>query len=93
MPRILDGRTAVPNGLRSYRLSNSSVSPHLCASARLIHMEDNSVPNPKTFTEALAKLVSVPRAEMQKRVENAPLEPFSRHKRFEYVPSERPAKS
>jgi hypothetical protein len=47
-------------------------------------------PNP--FSEALKRLVSVPRAEIQKRIEQAPKEPASRHKRYKYVPAERPAK-
>jgi hypothetical protein len=45
------------------------------------------------FNEALKRLVSVPRAEMQKRLENAPKESVSRHKRYKYVPAEPPAKS
>jgi hypothetical protein len=41
---------------------------------------------------ALAQILSVPRAEMQKRIEQAPKESVSRHKRYKYVPGERPAK-
>jgi len=48
--------------------------------------------SPQPFAEALKRLVSVPRAEMQKRIEQAPKEPVSRHKRYKYVPVEQPAK-
>jgi hypothetical protein len=40
------------------------------------------------FSEALAKLVSVPRAEMQKRLTEARPEKVDKHKRFKYVSSE-----
>ena len=46
----------------------------------------------QVFSEALNRLVSVPRAEMQKRIAQAPKESVSRHKRYKYVPAERPAK-
>ena len=39
------------------------------------------------FTQALGRVVSVSRAEMQKRIERAKPEPTSLHKRFSYVPS------
>jgi hypothetical protein len=45
---------------------------------------------PHAFSDALKRLVSVPRAEMQKRIEQAPKESVSRHKRYKYVPAERP---
>lgn len=44
-----------------------------------------SEPNP--FAEALSKLVSVPRAEVQKRLSESPKEPISRHKRYKYAPA------
>ena len=44
-----------------------------------------SIPNP--FAEALAKIVSLPRAEMQRRLESAPKESVSRNKRYKYVPA------
>jgi hypothetical protein len=39
------------------------------------------------FTEALSKLVSIPRAEIQKRLAKAPKESVSRNKRYKYVPA------
>lgn len=48
---------------------------------------------PTAFAEALSKLVSVPRAEMQRRLNSAPKEPVSKHRRYKYVPevpSEKP---
>jgi len=39
------------------------------------------------FTEALSKLISVPRVEAQRRLAEAPKEPVSRHKRYKYVPA------
>ena len=47
---------------------------------------------PQPFSEALKRLVSVPRAEIQKRIEQAPKEAASRHKKYKYVPEDRPAK-
>jgi len=44
------------------------------------------------FTEALSKIASMPRAEIQKRLAESPKESVSRHKRYKYVPAERPAK-
>jgi len=41
----------------------------------------------RAFSEALSKLVSVPRVEMQKRLESATKEAVSRHKRYKYVPA------
>jgi len=55
-------------------------------------MTGETTPNPKAFAEALKRLVTVPRSEVQKRVEQAKPEPSSRHTRYKYVPSERPAK-
>ena len=55
-------------------------------------MSESSSPNPKAFAEALKRLVTVPRAEVQRRVEQAKPEPSSRHKRYKYVPSEHLAK-
>ena len=52
----------------------------------------DSLPNPKAFAEALKRLVTVPRAEVQKRVEQAKPEPSSRHTRYKYVPEEGHAK-
>lgn len=59
-------------------------------------MSGNSKGEPSaksTFSEALKRLVSVPRAEMQKRIQQAPKESVSRHKRYKYVPAERPSNS
>ena len=39
----------------------------------------------QAFSEALAKIVSIPRAEMQKRIKTVPEVPVSRHKRYKYV--------
>jgi len=47
--------------------------------------------SPQAFSDALKRLVSVPRAEMQKRIEQAPKESALRHKRYKYVPAERRA--
>jgi hypothetical protein len=55
-------------------------------------MADNPTA-PKAFSDALAKLVSVPRVEMQKRLANAAPEKVSKHKKYKYVPAETPAKS
>jgi hypothetical protein len=44
-------------------------------------------PTSETFSEALAKIVSLPRAEMQRRIKTVPEVPVSRHKRYKYVPS------
>jgi hypothetical protein len=41
----------------------------------------------KPFAEALLKIVSVPRAEMQRRIKTVPEVPVSRHKRYKYVPA------
>ncbi len=50
-------------------------------SARKIRIQ-----NPKAFEEALSNLVSIPRAEMQKRIKTVPEVPVSRHTRYKYVP-------
>lgn len=47
---------------------------------------------PTAFEEALSKIVSIPRAEMQKRIESVPEVPVSRHMRYKYVPSKPPQK-
>ena len=47
----------------------------------------------RKLTEALSKLVRVPRAEMQRRAESAPTEKTSKHKRYKYVPEAAPVKS
>ena len=39
------------------------------------------------FSEALSKIVSIPRAEMQKRIASVPEVPVSRHRRYKYVPA------
>ncbi len=44
------------------------------------------------FTSALSKLVSVPRAEVLRRVAAAPIEKTSRHKRYKFVPEVNPGK-
>lgn len=44
------------------------------------------------FADALSKLVSASRAEVQKRLEIAPKEPVSKHKRYKYVPAGHPSK-
>jgi hypothetical protein len=40
---------------------------------------------PTAFEEALSKLVSIPRAEMQRRIKTVPEVPVSRHTRYKYV--------
>lgn len=55
-------------------------------------MADKPTHTPNAFSEALAKLVSVPRAEMQRRLAEAPQEKVDKHKKFKYVPAESPAK-
>jgi hypothetical protein len=47
----------------------------------------------EAFSEALSKLVSIPRAEMQKRIKTVPEVPVSRHKRYKYVPAKPPQNS
>lgn len=54
-------------------------------------MADKPATTPNAFSEALAKLVAVPRAEMQRRLAEAPQEQVNKHKRFKYVPAETPA--
>lgn len=49
-------------------------------------MDEKSIPVSNAFQEALSRLVSVPRAEMQKRLKEAPPEKVDKHKRFKYVP-------
>lgn len=49
-------------------------------------------PNPAAFSEALSKLVTIPRAEMQKRIKTVPEVPVSRHSRYKYVPAVPPQK-
>jgi hypothetical protein len=39
------------------------------------------------FPEALSKIVSIPRVQMQKRIKTVPEAPVSRHKRYKYVPA------
>jgi hypothetical protein len=56
-------------------------------------MAEKPASTPQGFSEALAKLVSVPRVEMQRRLANAPQEKVSKHKKFKYVTAETPAKS
>jgi hypothetical protein len=45
------------------------------------------------FSEALAKIASLPRAEAQKRAESLPATPVSRNQRYKYVPAKPPQKS
>ncbi len=40
-----------------------------------------------SFSEALGKLVSTPRAEVQKRAASLPATPVSRNQRYRYVPA------
>ena len=44
-------------------------------------------PASEAFYEALSKLVSIPLAEMQKRIKTVPEVPVSRHTRYRYVPA------
>ena len=60
--------------------------PEKIASGKVVGMADNSTA-PKAFSDALAKLVSVPRVEMQKRLAKAAPEKVSKHKKFKYIPS------
>lgn len=46
----------------------------------------------QSFNEALSRLAKVPKAEILRRIEQAPKEPVSRHKRYKYVPAEPAAK-
>jgi len=55
-------------------------------------MAEKAALTPKSFSEALGKLVSVPRAEMQRRLENAPSEKVSKNKKFKYVPAQKTIK-
>jgi hypothetical protein len=55
-------------------------------------MAEKPATTPKTFSDALAKLVSVPRAEMQKRLANAAPEKVAKHKKFKYVPADKAVK-
>jgi hypothetical protein len=49
--------------------------------------EPSSSPRPasEAFSEALSKIVSIPRAEMQKRIKTVPEAPVSRRRRYKYV--------
>jgi hypothetical protein len=55
-------------------------------------MADKPATTPNAFSEALAKLVAVPRAEMQRRLAEAPQEKVARRKKFKYVTTEAAAK-
>jgi len=55
-------------------------------------MAEKPASTPQGFSEALAKLVSVPRAEMQRRLATAPPEKVDRRKKFKYVTTEAAAK-
>jgi hypothetical protein len=46
----------------------------------------------EAFSEALSRIVSIPRAEMQRRIKNVPEVPVSRHTRYKYVPARPPSK-
>lgn len=48
---------------------------------------------PSAFGEALTKIASIPRAEMQKRIKTVPEVPVSRHTRYKYVPAKPPQNS
>lgn len=97
MPRFLycgaemTVHVSVSNGVPS----SGTVAAYPClvnrTSAKMRYMGTTKGSN-NPFTEALAKIAKVPRAEMQKRIEQSPKEPASRHKRYKYVPAERPAK-
>ena len=52
-------------------------------------MAEKAALTPKSFSEALGKLVSVPRAEMKRRLADAPQEKVSKNKKFKYVPAEK----
>ena len=43
--------------------------------------------NVTAFEEALSKIVSIPRAEMQRRIKTVPEVPVSRHNQYKYVPA------
>jgi hypothetical protein len=47
----------------------------------------SKVKSPTDFSEALSKIVAIPRAEMQKRIATVPAVPVSRHTRYKYVPA------
>jgi hypothetical protein len=47
---------------------------------------------PQGFSEALSKLVSVPRMEMQKRLASAAPEKVSKHKKFKYIEADKSVK-
>jgi hypothetical protein len=55
-------------------------------------MDEKSIPASNAFQEALSRLTSVSRAEMQKRLKDAPPEKVDKHKRFRYVPNENKVK-
>jgi hypothetical protein len=55
-------------------------------------MADQPATTPKAFSDALAKLVSVPRTEMQRRLAIAPREPVLKHKKFKYIPADKTVK-
>lgn len=73
------------------RNSKPSLQGH-AAKRTIFAMKPSSTNETKPFSDALSKLVSIPRAEMQKRLDSAPKEAVSRHKRYKYVPAERPSK-
>ena len=56
-------------------------------------LEDSIVPNEQLFFGALGELVSVPRAEVQRRIESAAKEPVSRHKRYKISRRKEPTKA
>jgi hypothetical protein len=59
----------------------------LCDTLPSMTVAPSSTNEKQAFEEALSKLVSIPRAEMQKRIKTVPEAPVSRHKRYKYVPA------
>jgi hypothetical protein len=48
---------------------------------------ESSTKDGSAFKEALARISLVSRDEMEKRLEQSPKEPVSRHKRYKYAPA------
>lgn len=46
--------------------------------------------SPAAFSEALSKIVSIPRTEMQTRLDSSPKESSSKHTRYKYVRAKPP---
>jgi hypothetical protein len=93
---FISEQIGVPQGTLSVQSQvttffSSLQSPIIAGILETMKME-SPTKGSSAFKEALSRVSSVSRDEMGKRLEQAPKESVSRHKRYKYVPVERPAK-